>query len=497
MRVAYLDCFSGISGDMFLGALIDAGVPAQKLADTVAALSLGAHLEVHRVVRSGISSNKVDVFVGGEKDQPREEYLHPTEPTTGSAGTPAWREREAKKHHEHLHEEHGHAHTSHSHDLPHEHAQEHSHDAGHPHTHDHGHEHHPEHAHGRSLSQIKQIIAKAPISPAAQRTATAIFQALGEAEAKIHATSIEEVHFHEVGAVDASVDIVCAAVGADLLGVDRWICSPLNVGGGTVHCEHGEFPIPAPATLELLKNAPIYSGEIKKELVTPTGAAIVRALAASFGPLPSLKTEKIGYGAGTRDFAGHPNVLRIVIGELAEAGHAPSLAHVHGTESDTVAVIEANLDDMTPEVFGYLMDRVLAEGALDVFATPVHMKKNRPGTLLTVLTRLADSERITRIIFAESSTLGVRMRQEQRSILARKSVAVMTAWGEVRIKVAALNGETANAAPEYEDCRRIARENKIPLKQVMQQAMLAFAAADPAKTEHKHSHASSSGTKTQ
>ncbi len=313
------------------------------------------------------------------------------------------------------------------------------------------------------MSQIRELIGKASISATAKKTALAIFEALGAAEAKIHATSIESVHFHEVGAADAIVDIVCAAVGAEALGVDELVCSPLNVGGGTVQCAHGTFPVPAPATVELLKDAPVYSSGVLKELVTPTGAAIVKTLARRFTAFPEMKIERSGYGAGSRDFPGHPNVVRLTIGESASA-LAPN------TASDTVTVLEANLDDLNPQVFGYVMDRLLEEGALDAFAMPVQMKKNRPGTLLTVLCKPEDANKLTQLVFTETTTLGVRRREEARQTLARRWENVRTQWGEVRIKIASMNGTVTNYAPEYEDCRRIAAEHRVPLKTVMQEA---------------------------
>jgi uncharacterized protein (TIGR00299 family) protein len=451
MRLAFLECFSGMSGDMFLGALIDAGVPPRVLEETVAALELGARLEISRVVRSGISATKVDVWVDGEKDLPREEYM--AKQNVARALSPA------KANHEH---------------APHSHADAHNHEHATDHEHHHGHEHASEaeisgvpapheHSHGRGLTEIRKIISRAGISDRAKKTAIAIFENLGEAEAKIHATSIEKVHFHEVGAVDAMVDIVCAAVGAESLGVDEIICSPLNVGGGTVKCAHGTFPVPAPATVELLKDAPVYSSGVQAELVTPTGAAIVKTLARRFSTFPDMKIEKSGYGAGTREFPGHPNVVRLTIGEAASLLAAK-------TASETVTVLEANLDDLNPQVFGYVMDRLLEEGALDVFGVPVQMKKNRPGTLLTVLCKPEDASRFTQLIFTETTTLGVRRREEVRQTLARRWENVRTQWGEVRIKIASMNGSITNYAPEYEDCRRIAAEHHVPLKTVMQEA---------------------------
>ncbi len=468
MRIAYLECFSGMSGDMFLGALVDAGVPARVLEETVAALGLGAQLEISRVLRSGISATKADVWVDGEKDLPREEYWERRESS----------QEHSQEHHLHSHDDqHEHVHPGHSHSHPSESSRAEPalslskgvpalHDPG-PHVHEHGHSH--EHSHGRGLTEIRGIISAAALSDGAKKTAITIFEALGAAEAKIHNTSIESVHFHEVGAVDALVDIVCAAVGAEALGVDEIICSPLNVGGGTVRCAHGTFPVPAPATVELLKDAPVYSSGLQAELVTPTGAAIVRALARRFTAFPEMKIERSGYGAGSRDFPGHPNVVRLVIGEAAASA---SLAAK--TASETITVLEANLDDLNPQVFGYVMDRLLEEGALDVFGMPVQMKKSRPGTLLTVLCKPQDAGKLTRLIFTETTTLGVRRREEMRQTLARRWENVRTQWGEVRIKVASMNGTVTNYAPEYEDCRRIAAEHHVPLKTVMGEAVEAY-----------------------
>lgn len=444
MRIAYLECFSGISGDMFLGALVDAGVSPELLEKTASALGLPAKLEISRVVRSGISATKVDVWVEGEKDLPREQY---------------WAEQSALNEHQHSPVSgHSHTHThSHSHEPVHSPRSQSGAEDPAPHTHSHSHAH-------RGLTEIRKIISAASISDSAKKTAIAIFEALGAAEAKIHHLPLETVHFHEVGAVDAMVDIVCAAVGAESLGVGEIVCSPLNVGGGTVKCAHGTFPVPAPATVELLKQAPAYSSGIEAELVTPTGAAIVRTLAKRFGTFPEMKIETSGYGAGSRDFPGFPNVARLVIGE-SDALKATT---------ETISVLEANLDDLNPQVFGYVMDRLLEQGALDVFGIPVQMKKNRPGTLMTVLCQPADASKLTSIIFAETTTLGVRRREETRQCLARRWEQVRTPWGEVRIKVASMNGTVTNYAPEYEDCRRIASEQHVPLKTVMQEAARAY-----------------------
>src|ERR1700688_4257184 len=472
MRIAYLDCFSGISGDMFLGALVDAGVPAQLLEHTVAALNIGSTLEISRVKRNGISATKFDVFSHGEKDLPREIYW---EQKTGLPEHSTHDHGNSEHLHEHSHAkivepvallEHNYAlqnSTLTRHEVTSPQAKSASvnpEPASDSHEHDTDHNH----RHGRGLSEIRNIIAQAAIGDGAKATAVAIFEALGAAEAKIHATDIEKIHFHEVGAIDAMVEIVCAAVGAEALVVDEIVCSPLNVGGGTVKCAHGTLPVPAPATLELLKNVPVYSSGIQAELVTPTGAAIVKTLVKRFAPFPRMSIEKIGYGAGTRDFDGHANVVRLTIGEAR--AEVPS-----GISEKTITVIEANIDDLNPQVFGYVMDRLLEEGALDAFGMPVQMKKNRPGMLLTVLCRTEDASKLTDLIFAETTTLGLRRREEKRQTLAREWVTVSTRWGDVRLKIASMNGTVTNYAPEYEDCRRIASEHHVPLKIVMQEAL--------------------------
>src|SRR6476660_8645495 len=446
MRIAYLDCFSGISGDMFLGALIDAGVPPEVFLTTVRALDLGATLEINRVNRSGTSATKVEVVVGGSKEQPR----------GWTKDQPDNRHPSAQSHSQP--HSHSHAHTN---DSP---AHEHHEQAYAPFEHFHTHSS----GHGRTLGEIRHIIDQLKSSQSAKRVAISVFEKLGTAEAKIHNVPIEKIHFHEVGAVDAIVDIVCAAVGAEALGVDQFICSPLNVGGGTVVCAHGTFPVPAPATVEILKNAPVYSGEIQKELVTPTGAAIVSVLASRFSQFPAMKTEKIGYGAGTRNFKNAPNVLRLIIGETTVAQQESPFP------VEEITVLEANVDDMTPQVFGYVMEQALQNGALDAFGTPVQMKKSRPGMLLTVLCRTEDSQCLTKLILAETTTLGVRMRRESRAALTRRHVSVTTKWGDVRMKLANLNGSISNYAPEYEDCRQIAKEKKVPLKTVMQEAIKVY-----------------------
>ena len=453
MRIAYLDCFSGVSGDMFLGALVAAGVPAELLLETVRGLDIGASLEIRGVDRGGISATKVDVLVDGQKDLPREEFL-----------------RQRDHEHAHQHHEHEHPHQPHEHEHEHEHVHAHAH--GHSQEHQAGDEHEHTHSHGqhphRGLKQIREIIRQAAIPDAAKQTATAVFEALGEAEAKIHHQDAETIEFHEVGSVDAIVDIVCAAVGADALRVERWVCSPLNVGGGVVKCAHGTLPVPAPATLELLKNAPVYSSGVQKELVTPTGAAIVRTLAAAYGGFPAMTVESVGYGAGGRDLPGMPNVTRLSVGESFSGDERQA------SPAESVTIIEANIDDMSPQLFGYAIDRLLEAGALDVYATPVQMKKSRPGLLLTVSARNQDVERLSKMIFAETTTLGMRLRQDRRLTLKRQHVTAATPWGEVRVKLGSLDGAVCNAAPEFEDCRRLAAAHNVPLKRVMQEALRSY-----------------------
>jgi len=428
MRIAYLDCFSGISGDMFLGAAIDAGVPLEKLQTAAAALGLDAELAVRRTTRGGVAAAKADVLIAGRAEQPAD--LAP-----------------------------GHAH-SHEHEHRHEHSHEHAH-----HAHNEGHAH-AHHVH-RGLKEIRPILAQAPISAAARAFALRAFELLAQAEAKIHDSDPESIHFHEVGSEDAIVDIVCAAVAIEEIAAERWYCSALNVGSGTVACAHGVLPVPAPATVELLRGAPVYSSGVAKELLTPTGAAILRALEVHFEPLPPMRLSATGYGAGARDFSGSANVLRLLIGEES-AAEVPARDAAAG--SNQITVLEASLDDMNPQLFAYVQQKLLDAGALDAFAVPVQMKKGRPGLLFTVLAAPADAEAMAGILLTETTTLGVRMRSEQRRTLEREHVTVETQWGPVRVKLGILQGEVVNCAPEFEDCRRIAEQTGEPLKRVMQEA---------------------------
>lgn len=290
-----------------------------------------------------------------------------------------------------------------------------------------------------------------------------MFNRLGEAEAAIHGTPIDQVHLHEVGALDSVIDIVGTVFAMESIGADRVVASPLNVGSGSVHSAHGVYPVPAPATARLLKNAPIYVGPQKVEMVTPTGALLVAGYAQEFGAVPAMRVAQIGYGAGNRDFADTPNVLRVLVGESDASA-----------SSHTIVVIETEIDDMNPQIFGVLMDRLLTQGALDVFYTPIQMKKNRPGTLLSVIAATEAREALTATIFRETTTIGVRYRDMTRECLDRRTVTVTTSVGDVRIKVAARNGRVLNASPEFDDCVRLGAEHDVPAKNVQAMAMKAW-----------------------
>jgi pyridinium-3,5-bisthiocarboxylic acid mononucleotide nickel chelatase len=396
MKTAYFDCFSGISGDMVLGALVDAGADLAQIEAELRKLPVpGWQISAEKVKRGALVATQAKV-------------------TTQE-------------------------------------------------TH-----------HHRGLSVILKMIDAAQLAPRAAERATRIFTRLGEAEAKVHGVPLEKVHFHEVGAVDSIVDIVGAAVGFELLGIDEFACSALNVGGGQVQTAHGVLPVPAPATAELLRDAPAYSTGIERELVTPTGAAIATTLATRFLAMPPMRVGAIGYGAGAADLKEQANVMRLVIGESlgAEAGEAA--AQAGGCWDAPVSVIEANLDDMSPQIYGYFAERALEAGALEVFLTPVQMKKNRPGQLVTILCEPAMLSAMVDLIFRETTTIGLRSYEVRRRTLEREVVAVETPYGPVRMKIARQNGSVLNAAPEYDDCRRIAAEKNVPLKTVLATAAFYF-----------------------
>ncbi len=405
-RVIYLDCFSGAAGDMLLAALIDAGLPVEALRQALGSLGVGHDIEVTRVVRSGIGATHVKV---------RDKHHH---------------------HHHHHDPSHGH----------------------HDHHHDHGH---------HTLVEINALIEGSALSARGKARAIELFARIGEAEAAIHETTLDKVHLHEVGALDSIIDIVGAVFALEWFGTDDIVASPLNVGSGTVQIAHGTFPVPAPATLRLLKGVPVYSSGLSSELVTPTGALLVSAYARSYGPMPPMSVDRIGYGAGTKDFDGAPNVLRVVVGERAGA-------HAEAQKTGGVVEVVCEIDDMNPQLFGPVTDLLVNAGALDVFLTPVQMKKGRPGTLLTVLATEAGRTAITEILFRETTTIGVRFHRVERETLDRRWQDVSVDGGLVRIKVAERNGVVLNAAPEFDDCVKVATATGQPVKAVQAAALRAW-----------------------
>lgn len=432
MTIGTIECFAGISGDMLLGALIDAGVPVDLLRNAAQSLGIGAELRVHSVVRSGIRATKVAVL----------EHGHLAE--NANLEHVAAHEHEGRERHDH----------------PHEYAHEHG--TGHVHT----------HTHSRNWPEIRTIIETAAIPDAAKKIALRAFELLAHAEARVHGVSPDEVHFHEVGAVDTIVDVVCAAVGADSLGIAEWRCTPVNVGSGFVNCAHGRMPVPAPATAELLKGIPTYATGPQMELTTPTGAALLRALECRFDADEPLVISRNGYGAGSRNPGGFANVLRLSLGTPAKVSASETTF-----STDRVVVLECAVDDATPQVLAHAMELALEHGALDAMAAPVTMKKGRLGTLLTVLAKPEDEEALEKLLFRETTTLGIRRREEERVILDREWVTVETQFGKIRVKIASAGGETMNAMPEYEDCRRAAREHDVPLRTAMEAALTAYAEA--------------------
>ena len=447
---------------MVLGALLDLGLPLDELRQALGSLAIDVGtIGAERVLRAGISATKFRVV----------EH-------TGAGG----QDRDARHSHSQSHaHSHGHGHThNHSHAHAHAHEPEDEHERedpesgagrGQPHApaDDHAHDHAHQHAsraggHGHhSLAEIHKSIDRSALSPDGRARAQELFQRLAEAEAGIHGMPLERVHLHEVGAVDSIIDIVGAVFGMEWLGATRVVSSPVNVGGGTVRCAHGVFPVPAPATARLLRGVPIYAGDVRKELTTPTGALLVTAYADSFGPLPQMRVNGIGYGAGDRDFPQHPNVLRLIEGdEAADAG------------SEAIVMIESEIDDMNPQLFGPLMDRLYATGALDVYYAAVQMKKNRPGTLVTVLAPPDRRDALSGVLFTETTTIGVRYHEVRRERLEREVITIGTAVGPVRFKVARRHGRVMNASPEFDDCARAAADRSLPIKEVQALAMKAW-----------------------
>ena len=437
MKTLYLDIFSGISGDMFLGALLDLGVDGRRLESELAKLQLhGYHLHISRGEKATISGVKFDVHV--------EDHKH---------------DKSGGHDHSHAHSHHAHEH----HDHHHEHEDEH-HDHLHEHEHELHHHHHEDehHGHGRTFSEIKKLIAASRLSDWVKQKSLAVFERIAVAEGKIHGLPAEQVHFHEVGAVDSIVDIVGACIGLEILGKPRVLAAPVVEGTGFIQCAHGRFPIPAPATLAILGARSIGVSQTSEphELVTPTGAALLAEFAESFAPMRNLVAEKIGFGLGERDNQTRPNVLRAILGEALEVSAA------HDWQTDTITVLEANLDDLNPEILGHFVEKALAAGALDVFFTPVQMKKNRPGSLLTVLCAEAEADRFCELILRETSTFGVRRHLTERRKLVRECATVKTPFGEVQVKFGKLDGKIIQAAPEFESCKKLAEQCAIPLKQI-------------------------------
>ena len=425
----YFDCFSGASGDMILGALVDAGCPLADLRRALGTLAVDPEMVwTERVMRAGVTATKLQVRGEGLPV----DLAHDRE--LGAVGA---------------HAPHGHASGSmprHALDASHRHASE-----------------SPRHHVHRTVAEVERLIEGSALSSRGRARTKELFRTLGEVEAAIHGTTIEKVHLHEVGAIDSIIDIAGTVYALEALGVERVVSSPLNVGGGSVQSAHGLYPVPAPATLRLLEGAPIYAGSHPVELVTPTGALLVTRYADSYGPVPAMRLEKVGYGAGTRDFTGAPNVLRVLIGEEDQTAPARS-----------VVAIEAEIDDMNPQIFGVVMDRLLAADALDVFYTAIQMKKSRPGTLLTVIAPPEARERLTAILFRETTTIGLRYREMMRECLDRETVTVDTPYGMVAVKVARRNGEVLNASPEFDDCARLAAEAGAPVKNVQAAAMKGY-----------------------
>jgi uncharacterized protein (TIGR00299 family) protein len=331
----------------------------------------------------------------------------------------------------------------------------------------------------RSLADIRNIIDGSGLKETVKTRSIRVFERLAQAEARAHATTIDRVHFHEVGAVDSIIDIVGAMIALDMLGIDRFLCSPLRVGHGFVKAEHGLLPVPAPGTAELLGGVPVYGGEIEGEFVTPTGAAIVTSLSEYYGPLPSVSIERTGYGAGARDPAGFPNCLRIILGDFEEG-----ISMKRGEQaSDSVMVVETNIDDMNPQAYAFVMERAFELGALDLYLTPVQMKKGRPGVLLTVLCDEGRLDSVSELLLRETTTLGIRYYRARRRVLARSLEIVETPYGSVRVKVAREDGRTVHFQPEYEDCARIASERRVPLIEVQAAAGAAFRKSQEATAE--------------
>lgn len=471
MRVLYLDCFSGISGDMTVGALCDLGVKPSTFEWELAKLEIGDfHMHFERDKRQNVEGVKFGIHAGA---------FHTHDQDEADGGHGHGHDHEHQEHdHEHAHaSEHAHDHRHNEHEHEHEHEHDHDeHDHGHSHEHGHAHGHAHEHEHGRTYAEICSLIEGSDLSDFVKKHALSIFHRVAVAEAKIHGTSVEAIGFHEVGALDSIADIICACVGIEELGVEKVFVSHLADGRGWVDCAHGRFPIPAMATLEILSGIPVGQIDEPYEFITPTGAAIAAEFGTGFGTMPTLKVEKIGYGLGSRKLVNRPNVLRAVVGMLAtEPGVETATKGAYAT--DTVTQIETNLDDLSPEITGALLDRLLSAGALDVFFTPAQMKKNRPGVLLTVLCEPSAVESVSGLIFRETSSFGVRLSEKRRLKLERRIEAVQTPHGEIQVKLGFdAAGSVLQVAPEFESCRAVAERDGAPLRTIYEAAMQAYRA---------------------
>lgn len=450
MKTLYLDIFSGISGDMFVGALLDLGVSLDALRNELARLGIaGYRLECTRDERHQISGCKFHVHLDEQE----------AEEDAGSGSDT-----------EHSH---GHSHT-HQHTHEHSHTHGHSHTPGEAHTHSHEHQHTHGEGHGgtvRTFAMIRRMIAESSLPEWVRERSVAVFRRIAEAEGKVHHVPVEEVHFHEVGALDSIVDIVGGCVALDLLGRPRLLAASVVEGHGWLDCAHGRFPIPSAATLEILgaRGIPVTQTDEPHELVTPTGAALLAEFVEEFGPMAGLKAERVGYGLGTRKLATRPNVLRAVLGETTSNQSPGSPAW----ESDRVCLLETNLDDCHPEWLGHFVEVVLEAGALDVFSVPVQMKKNRPGVVLSVLCAEVDADALTRLLLIETTAFGVRRTFSERRKLKREYRSVTTEFGEVSVKLGLLAEQVVQTAPEYASCARLAAEVGVPLRRVYEAALRA------------------------
>jgi pyridinium-3,5-bisthiocarboxylic acid mononucleotide nickel chelatase len=468
MKVAYLECPTGIAGDMCLGALVHAGVPLTYLIEQLERLGIASEYKLwsELVLRNGQQATKVHVDLAFSMDESNSQFTF-------------------AQSHKHQHDEQMHGHEPHD---GHESHQKH----GSHHEHGHGHEHerelHQEQGHEKTvgkvryLPEIEQLIQSAKLPQRAETWSLEVFRRLAAAEGAVHGISANQVHFHEVGATDAIVDIVGTCLGLDWLGIDQLYCSALPIGGGTIWAAHGRLPVPAPAVLKLweMRQIPIYSNGINREMVTPTGAAIATTLATQFGAPPAMTLQQVGLGAGSIDLE-IPNILRLWIGEMGEAGaireHRRELQQPASQEQqDSINVLETQLDDINPQAIGYVFEALLAAGALDVFTQAIGMKKSRPGILLSVICHPQQVEACEAIVFQETTTLGIRRTTQQRTLLAREIQEVAIAQGIIRVKVArqSVTGKILNVQPEYEDCAQLARQTHLPWQEIHRLALQAW-----------------------